>query len=143
MEPQCAASPVEPAAQEKADRLLSALKPMVAQAIEKNNIRRGAKFNDLEANSAAVGHALARALMEAAAIEFGRAIDAEVDEARAQALSEADPLLAEKLGGKEPRVVRQTRERTVKTACGPVRLRQEYLYFPDLAVGIFPPRDAD
>ena len=132
----------EISAEERADRLWNALRPMVAQAIEKNNIRRGAKFNDIEGNSAAVGDVVARALMEAAAVEFGRATDAEVEEARREALAQAAPELVEKLGGRRPRVVRDMRERTIRTARGPVRLRREYLYFPDLRVGIFPPRES-
>lgn len=138
MEPQCATSPVEATAEEKVDRLLSAVRPMVAEAIMKNNIRRGAKLNGIEANSAAVGDLVARALMEAASIEFGRATDPEVEEARARALEQADPNLVSRLGGKPPRVVRQMRERTLATKCGPVRCTREYLYFPDLKVGLFP-----
>ena len=127
-------------AEEKAERLLRAIKPMVARAIEANNVRRGAKMNDIEANSAAAGDLVARALMEAASLEFGRATDQEVAEARREALSKAEPELVSKLGSKEPRLVRQMRERTLRTKRGPVRCSREYLYFPDLAVGLFPPR---
>jgi hypothetical protein len=127
-------------AEEKAERLLEALKPMVARAVAANNIRAGAKFNGIEANSAAVGDAVARTLMEASALEFARATDEEVAEAREEALGRADPKLVSKLGGKEPRVVRQMRERTLRTKRGPVRCKREYLHFPDLQVGLFPPR---
>ena len=127
-------------AEEKAERLLRAIRPMVARAIEANNVRGGAKMNDIEANSAAAGDVVARALMEAAALDFGRASDEEVVEARREAVSKADPELVSKLGGKEPRLVRQMRERTLRTKRGPVRCTREYLYFPDLAVGLFPPR---
>ena len=139
----CVAGLAGPPAQDKTDRILSAIRPMVAEAIEKNNIRRGAKMNDIEANSAGVGDAIARALMEATSLEFGRATDEEVEEARREALAKAEPELVSKLGAKEPRLVRQMRERTLKTKRGPVRCRREHLYFPDLAVGIFPPRLSD
>ncbi len=130
----------EVSAEEKAERLLRAIRPIVARAIEANNVRRGAKFNDIEANSAAAGDALARALMEAGVLEFGRASDEEVAEARAGALKKADPEVASKFKPEDLRVVRQMRERTLRAKRGPVRCRREYLYFPDLAVGLFPPR---
>ncbi len=134
------AEPKELSAEEKAERLWRAIKPMVARAIEDNNVRRGAKFDDIEANSAAVGDALARVLMEATSLEFARATDEEADEARSEALKKADPELAAKFKPEDLRIVRQMRERTLKTERGPVRCRREYLYFPDLKVGIFPPR---
>ncbi len=127
-------------AEEKAERLLNAIKPMVAEAIAKNNIRGGAKFNDIEGNSAAAGDVVARALMEAASLEFGRATDEEVEGARREALAKAEPEVASKFKPEDLRVVRQMRERTLRTKRGPVRCRREHLYFPDLAVGLFPPR---
>ncbi len=135
-----ALEPNEVSAEEKAERLWSAIKPMVARAIEKNNIRRGAKMNDIEANSAALGDALARLVMEMNSLEFGRATGEEVAEARSEALKKADPELASKFKPEDLRLVRQMRQRTLKTKRGPVRCRREYLYFPDLAVGLFPPR---
>ena len=135
--------PKELSAEEKAERLWNALKPMVARAIEANNVRRGAKFNDIEANSAAVGDAVARLVMEANSLEFGRATDEEVAEARIEALKKADPELASRFKPEDLRLVRQMRERTLKTKRGPVRCRREYLYFPDLRVGLFPPRLSD
>jgi hypothetical protein len=127
-------------AEEKAERLLRAIRPMVARAIEANNVRRGAKMSNIEANSAAVGDVLARALMEAGVLDFGRATDEEVAEARGEALKKADAEVAAKFRPKDLRVVRQMRERTLRTKRGPVRCSREYLYFPDLAVGLFPPR---
>ena len=130
-------------AEEAAERVLNAVKPMVARAIEANNIRRGAKMNDIEANSAAVGDAVARALMEAGVLEFGRATDGEVAEARSEALKKADPELAAKFKPEDLRVCRQVRERELRTKRGPVRCSREYLYFPDLRVGGLPPRHTD
>jgi hypothetical protein len=127
-------------AEEKAERLWNAIRPMVARAIEANDVRGGAKMNDIEANSAAAGDALARALMEAGVLEFGRATEEEVAEARSEALKRAAPEVASKFKPEDLRVVRQMRERTLRAKRGPVRCRREYLYFPDLAVGLFPPR---
>ncbi len=135
-----ASEPKELSAEQKAERLLNAVKPMVARAIENNNIRRGAKFNDIEANSAAVGDAVARLMMEAAPLEFGRATDEEVAEARTEALAKAKPELVARFRPEDLRLVRQMRERTLRTKRGPVRCSREYLYFPDLKVGLFPPR---
>ena len=139
----CTAAPEQLSAEEKAERLWNAVRPIVADAIKRNNIRRGAKMNDIEANSAAVGDLVARAPMEATSLEFGRATDQEVEEARREALAKAEPELVSRLGAKEPRLVRQMRGRTLKTERGPVRLRREHLYFPDLRVGLFPPRLSD
>ncbi len=127
-------------AEEKAERLLNAIRPMVARAIEANNIRRGAKMSDIEANSAAAGDAVARALMEAGCLDFGRATDEEVEQAKREALKKAEPDVASKSKAEDLRVVRQMRERTLRTKRGPVRCRREYLYFPDLRVGLLPPR---
>ncbi len=135
-----AAEPKVLSAEERAERLWSAIKPMVTRAIEKNNIRRGAKLNDLEANSGAVGDALTRAVMEASVLEFARATDEEVAEARTRALKKAKPEVASKFKPEDLQLVRMNQDRTMKTKRGPVRCRREYLYFPDLKVGIFPPR---
>ena len=78
--------------------------------------------------------------MEAGVLEFARATDEEVAEARTRALKEAKPELASKFKPEDLRLVRMKQDRTMKTKRGPVRCRREYLYFPDLAVGIFPPR---
>ncbi len=56
-------------------------------------------------------------------------------------MKKADPNLA---AGKKPEDLRMTRmqdkERGIKTARGEVRYERPYLHFPDLKVGIFPPR---
>ncbi len=144
MKMQSASEPKVLSVEEKAERVWSAIKPMVARAIEKNNIRGGAKLDDLEANSGAVGdalrRALTRALMETGILEFARATDEEVAETRTQALKKAKLEVASKFKPEDLRVVQMNRVRTMKTKRGPVRCRREYLYFPDLAVGIFPPR---
>ena len=126
--------------EERAEALLAALKPTFVEAIIANNVRRGAKFNDIEANSCAVGDVVSRALMEASTLEFDRATEEEVSAARHQALEKADDELSSQFEAEDLRVVRQTQKRTLKTMRGPVRYGREQLYFPDLKVGIFPPR---
>jgi hypothetical protein len=124
----------------KARRIMQALEPIVAEAVRNNSPRPGIKFDDIEANSAAAADAVARALMESAVLDFAPATDEEVEEAKREALKKAEPELASKFKPEELRVVRMKQERTLKTPRGPVRCRREYLHFPDLRVGLFPPR---
>jgi hypothetical protein len=110
--------------------------------IEKNDPAvAGLDFNQIEANSAAVGDLLAKAAMLEALAAQPPATDAEIAEAREEALKKADPNLA---AGKKPEDLRMTRMqgkgRGIKTARGQIRYARRYLYFPDLKVGVFPPR---
>ena len=129
-------------ASKRADALCAKLKPHIIEMIEKNDPAvAGLDFDQIEANSAAVGDLLAKASMLEALAAQPSATDAEVAEARREALKNADPDLA---AGRRPEELRMTRmqdkERGIKTARGEVRYRREYLHFPDLSVGIFPPR---
>lgn len=131
-----------PSASDRADALCARLKPHIVQMIEKNDPAvAGLDFNTIEANSAAVGDLLAKASMLEALAAQPPPTDAEIAEARREALKNADPDLA---AGKKPEDLRMTRmqdkERGIKTARGEVRYRRPYLHFPDLKVGIFPPR---
>ncbi len=129
-------------ASKRADALYTKLKPHIVQMIEKNDPTvAGLDFNQIEANSAAVGDLLAKAAMLEALAAQPPATDAEIAEARREALKRADPNLA---AGKKPEDLRMTRmqdkERGIKTARGEIGYRRPYLHFPDLSVGIFPPR---
>jgi hypothetical protein len=63
-----------------------------------------------------------------------------MEDARGEALKKADPVLTTGRKSEELRVKRiPGKERSVKTARGEVRYAREYVYFPDLKVGIFPP----
>jgi len=131
-----------PSASKRAEALCRRLKPHIVEMIEKNDPAvAGLDFNQIEANSAAVGDLLAKAAMLEAIAAQPPATDAEIAEARQEALKKVDPDLA---AGKEPGDLRMTRmqekERGIKTARGEIRYAREYLYFPDLSVGIFPPR---
>ena len=128
-------------ASKRADALCRKLKPHIVQMIEKNDPAvAGLDFNTIEANSAAVGDLLAKASMLEALAAQPPPTDAEIAEARREALKNADPDLA---AGKKPEDLRMTRmqdqERGINTARGEVRYRRPYLHFPDLKVGIFPP----
>ncbi len=130
----------ESSAEERAERLWNVLRPAVVEAVRKNSPRAGIKFDEIEESSAAAGDALARLLMEEGVLSFPAATDAELEEAKQEALKKADPNLAARFKPEELRVVRMRQERTLKTMRGPVRCRREYLYFPDVNVGLFPPR---
>jgi hypothetical protein len=129
-------------ASRRADALYQKLKPHIVEMIEKNDPAvAGLDFNRIEANSAAVGDLLAKASMLEALAAQPPPTHAEIAEARREALKNADPDLA---AGKKPEDLRMTRmqgkERGIKTARGEIRYAREYLHFPDLSVGIFPPR---
>ena len=129
-------------ASRKADELCRRLKPHIVEMIEKNDPAvTGLDFNQIEANSAAVGDLLAKAAMMEAIAAQPTTTEAEIAEARREALKKADPNFA---AGKKPGELRMTRmqdkERGIKTARGEIRYGREYLHFPDLKVGIFPPR---
>ena len=126
----------------RVDALYAKLKPHIVEMIERNDPAvADLDFNQIEANSAAVGDLLAKAAMVEALAAQPRATDAEVAEAREEAVRNADPNLAT---GKKPGDLRMTRmqdkARGIKTARGEIRYTREYLYFPDLKVGVFPPR---
>ncbi len=129
-------------ASRKADELCRKLKPHIVEMIEKNDPAvAGVDFNKIEGNCAAVGDLLAKAAMLEAVAAQPPTTDAEIAEARREALKKADPNLA---AGRKPDDLRmkrmQDRERGIETVRGGIRYRREYLYFPDLSVGIFPPR---
>ena len=126
----------------KADELYRKLKPQIVEMIQRNDPAvAGFDFNQIEANSAAVGDLLAKVAMRDALEGQPPATDAEIAEARQEALKKADPNLA---AGKKPEQLRmkrmQDKERGIMTARGEIRYGRPYLHFPDLKVGIFPPR---
>ncbi len=129
-------------ASRKADELCRKLKPHIVEMIEKNDPAvTSLDFDQIEANSAAVGDLVAKVAMHAAVAAQPPVTDAEIAEARQEALKKADPNLA---AGRKPEELRmkrmQNKEKGLQTVRGGIRYRREYLYFPDLKVGIFPPR---
>ncbi len=129
-------------AEKKADRLYQMVRPSVVKMIERNDPKvAGLDFNKIEANAAAVGDLLAKVAMVEALHSQPSPTDAEIARARQEALKKADPDLA---AGKKPEQLRMKRipgrEKGLKTARGEIRYGREYLHFPDLKVGMVPPR---
>jgi hypothetical protein len=130
-----------PAALARAEALWQELKPQVAAALEKMSPAQvGLTFDQIEAQSASVGDLIARVLMHNAVSRQPAMSEAEVERAKATALSQAGSL-AGKLCVQELKVKRvRDKSCTLATVRGPVPLEREYLYFPELNTGIFPPR---
>jgi hypothetical protein len=130
------------AALRRAEDLCRRFKPHLAEMIERNDPSvEGLTFDDIEADSAAVGDLVSRLAMLDALARQGTASKAEVAEARLEAFGKAEADLA---AGKRPGELRMTRQRDkprrLKTIRGEIRFSREYLHFPDLKTGVFPPR---
>jgi hypothetical protein len=126
----------------KAEELCAKMLPQIAEAFERHRPdRKGLKFDEIEANSAAVGDALGRMLMAEALRVQQRAEAGEIEAARKQALAQAPPDVASALSAEDLRLTRiPSKACELKTARGPVPYAREYLYFPQAQTGIFPPR---
>ena len=131
-----------PAALRRAEELCRRFKPHLAEMIERNDPSvEDLTFDDIEANSAAVGDLVARLTMLDALARQGTASDSEVAEAREVALAKSDPKLAAAKGRGRLRMTRQKAKlKRLKTVRGEIRFPREYLYFPDLRTGVLPPR---
>jgi hypothetical protein len=130
-----------PAALARAEALWQELKPQVAAALERMSPEQvGLTFDQIEAQSASVGDLVARVMMHDAVSQQAGVSEAEIECAKEAALSQAGSL-AGKLRPEEL-TVKRVRDKpcTLATARGPVPLKREYLYFPELNTGIFPPR---
>ena len=130
-----------PAALARAEVLWQELKPQVAAALEKISPEQvGLTFDQIEAQSASVGDLIARVLMHDTVSRQPALSEAEIARAKEAALSQAGSL-AGKLRPEDLKVKRvRDKPCTLATARGPVPLKREYLYFPELNTGIFPPR---
>lgn len=128
--------------QRKAEELCARMLPQIAEAFERHRPdRTDLKFDEIEANSAAVGDALGRMLM-AEALRMQRTAGAgEIEAARKQALARAPAETGSALSAEDLRMTRiLDKACELKTARGPVPYRREYFYFPQAQTGIFPPR---
>jgi hypothetical protein len=130
-----------PAALARAEALWQELKPQVATALDKMSPEQvGLTFDQIEAQSASVGDLIARVLMHDAVSRQPATSEAGIERAKEAALSQAGSL-AGKLRAEELKVKRvRDKPCTLATVRGPVPLEREYLYFPELNTGIFPPR---
>ena len=134
--------PPLPTAVAEAEALWQELKPTLVEMIERcDPAVKGLSFNDIEGHSAATGDLLAKLMMVRAVERQPELTVAEEQAARAQALHKAD--LA---GCRDPSDLLMTRagkrERKLKTARGEITFQRDYLYFPELKAGLFPPGDA-
>ena len=129
---------MQSAVEQRADELLASMRPLVVEMIERYDpSHRDVTFNQIEADAASRGDLLARELMKLALARQARATASEVQEARAA-------VVAGKSSDAQPAALRMTRipgkPRQLKTMRGPIEYRREYLYFPDVQHGVFPPR---
>lgn len=128
---------VSPAALAQAQALV----PILAEMIEQRDpCVEGLDFNQIEANSAAIGDCLARALMQRALHRQADAKPMDEQAARRLALERSSPKLRSQLRAEDLQIKRiKDRRRKLKTARGEVEFGRTYLYFPELQSGIFPP----
>ena len=134
--------PPSPAALAEAEALWQELKPTLVEMIERcDPAVEGLKFNDIEGHSAAIGDLVAK-LMMVRAVERQPALTiAEEQAAREQALRQADLE-----GCRDPGQLQMTRagkrRRKLKTVRGEINILRDYLYFPELKTGVFPPGES-
>jgi hypothetical protein len=118
-----------------------ALVPALAELIENHDpALEGLDFNQIEASAAAIGDVVSRLLMKGAVEQRPVATKQEVEAAFERARQKAGRPASEPASAEERRVMRGRRKRRLKTMRGPVEIEREYLYFPALGTGIFPPR---
>lgn len=125
-------------AEQQADELLTSIRPLVVEMIERfGPEHRDITFSQIESDAASRGDLLARELMKRVLARQGQATGSEVQAARASVSA-----AAETKGAAEP--TRMTRmpdkPRRLKTIRGEIDYCREYLYFPDAQSGVFPPR---
>ncbi len=133
-----------PAARRRARELCRELEPFLAEMVERNDPSvENLSFDDIEANSAAAGDLVARAMMLRALARQPATTDAEVEAAQREALRKASPELAADRSPEKLRMKRRRdKPRRIGTIRGEIAFSREYLYFPDLKVGVFPPPEA-
>ena len=126
----------------QADELFADLKPHLADMIDNNDPSvLDLTFSDIEANSAAVGDLLAKLMMLRALAEQPPATDEELAAMRRKVRKSADP---DKAAHKTAAALNMTRQkgkrRKIKTVRGEITFERDYLHFPELGSGLFPPR---
>ena len=126
-------------AEQKADELLASIRPLVVKMLERYDpSHRDVTFNEIESDAASRGDLLARELMKLVLARQGHATDAEVQAAREAV---AAPQASAQAGPEPVRMTRMSaKPRRLKTMRGEIEYRREYLYFPDVQSGVFPPR---
>ncbi|HEY3321172.1 MAG TPA: hypothetical protein VGP72_11950 [Planctomycetota bacterium] len=127
-------------AEERADSLLAKLRPLVVEMMERYDAsHRDVTFDQIEADAAGRGDLLARELMKQVLASQARATTSEERELCAEVAGQT-------LGCGAVEHVRTThvshKRRKLKTMRGEIEYERDYLYFPDLQHGVFPPRPA-
>jgi hypothetical protein len=131
-----------PAALAEAEALMQELKPALAEMIERcDPAIQGLSFNDIEGHAAAAGDLLAKLMMVRTLEQQAEVTVAEEKAARELAVQKAGLQ-----GSCDAAQLQMThagkRRRKLKTARGEITFSREYLYFPELKAGIFPPGNA-
>lgn len=126
-------------AERRADELLQSVRPTLVKMFGENRPDAAdLTFDKIEGDAAAVGDLIARMLM----VESLDVADAP-DEAAARKIAvEKKPEKAKELGldPESLTMIRMKKRRKLDTARGPIEFERTYLNFPDLGVGVFPPR---
>lgn len=128
----------------EAEALMQELKPTLVEMIERNDPAvKNLNFNDIEANASAVGDLLAKLMMLRAVKQQPPATASEEAAAREAAARKTRPQRGAQRKPAELQMTRiADRPRKLKTARGEIAFSREYLYFPELKTGVFPPGDA-
>lgn len=130
------------AALAEAEALMQELKPTLARMIERNDPSvANLSFNDIEGNAAAAGDLLAKLMMVRALERQGPTTPVEEQAAREAAFGQAEPEKRTRAPADLQMTRIQERRRMLKTARGEITFARDYLYFPELGTGVFPPRD--
>ena len=126
----------------QAESIWNRLKPMVVDALQRNSaINQGVKFDDIEARSCSVGDLVARVLMETAAENQAAEIAGQAAAIARQAVSEKAKTEGVTVAPSALHVTcMKDRTARLKTARGEIEYQRDYLYFPELKSGVFPPR---
>jgi hypothetical protein len=130
------------AAVAEAEALIEELKPALVEMIERNDPSvRNLSFNDIEGHSAAVGDLLAK-LMMVRALKRQPAITPKEEQGAREAAFHKVPPQKQKRAPADLQMTRiPQRKRKLKTARGEITFARDYLHFPELGTGIFPPGD--
>lgn len=128
-------------AEEKAEQVLLRMKPLLMEMIKRyDSSNRAVTLSDIEADAASRGDLLAKELIKLTLKQQDKATEQEIEEARHLAMAQANSECTNSLQADELCLTRiPGKERTLKTARGEIQYAREYLYFPELGSGVFPP----
>jgi len=132
-----------PTALAEAEALMQELKPTLARMIERSDPAvANLTFNDIEGNAGAVGDLLAKLMMVRMLEKQPPLTAPEEQAARKAAFHKAAPDKQNRAPADLQMTRIPKRRRKLKTARGEITFERDYLHFPELETGIFPPGDA-